>query len=949
MRRSLSDWHRQLEERFRSLRTERDKRRPDSSLFALEHDLDLNSEWPALAAAVRESVTSERLPRNDWLPFVVYAAEIGYRYRGDEYWPVFNAETPGWQELGNSGRIYIRRKYEQFAEGYGGAVPSGRWAEWFKNIAWPIVHAILPADLQRHLARLLYDYRTALTSKLLNDHQALGERLARRSENTSARFKKFAENTSLLGLVSASLLLGEEEETTLLCKSTLHRIVVDLSGERQAGSWLLDARGAAVKVRRRGLLPSVEREQETLRRPEADDCHWPALELELLVRLGTRGWAAYVTIPSHASLAERFPDLRTELERLRFRLVGVDGVQPRGALMYRRGPIALSAFPEVGASMLVPEGASEAACKLLIDSCRVSGGPWLFHLREAGLGSEVHTRLVRPGNQYLLLRDPSDPEVGFSEKIAFRTSGVAAYRVQVPTQVDERTIAELRRLGLGVVSDVRVWPAGHVPAAWDGEGRAAWRSGVDPIIGIRSTRSPSTCIVSTETCLLELPWPPESENLFFKLTDLEVGVHTVEVVLRADDRERILAQGNLEIRLLDPADSSSVAGGRQGLSVISYPAHPTLDELWAGTAAIVADGPHGERVQFRVDLTTLGGRTTLASAIFSSSLPVDQQRWWELFRGAQGSSALSLFHGDAEEIVVTATNPTLGATRIRAERPFAPMRWNAGQDRSGPYARLVNHTDNEDLSIDYYDALHPGERDEPTLDSEGRVRSENGGLVVARTADYGIGIVLPPTISGGLEALARLSAQPSLQTGARSADSVRRMLRLARLWTHCAIPANVYAERIQDSINDVIVARLSGMVGGGRWSDVEDRALIGENSSLDQLLDAIGRSSTDRSAALELYRAAATLTAREASVVVPVFFDVVRCRFPSIPATDAERLLQLTTAPGVIRVEESESLDQLISVLLEKPVLLRLARFFVLALGAKQPSSTSTRRLWSWQ
>ena len=175
---TIGEWHSQLHDHFSRLRAVRDSFRPDSPVFALEHGLDLEEELPALKDAVRAAVAGGRLPSHAGLPLVVYAAEIGYRYQGDEYWPVFEEETPGWQRRGAAGRRNIRTKYEVFATTFGGARPSGAWARWFKNIAWPITHAVLPADLQRHLARLLSDYRHEFTAELLDDHDALGERIA---------------------------------------------------------------------------------------------------------------------------------------------------------------------------------------------------------------------------------------------------------------------------------------------------------------------------------------------------------------------------------------------------------------------------------------------------------------------------------------------------------------------------------------------------------------------------------------------------------------------------------------------------------------------------------------------------------------------------------------------------------------------------------------------------
>ena len=84
---------------------------------------------------------------------MVYAAELGYRYSGDEYWQTFEAQTPGWAQSAN--RECIRSVFEKFSDTFGGARPSGAWANWFSIISWPVTHAVLPADLQRQFARLL--------------------------------------------------------------------------------------------------------------------------------------------------------------------------------------------------------------------------------------------------------------------------------------------------------------------------------------------------------------------------------------------------------------------------------------------------------------------------------------------------------------------------------------------------------------------------------------------------------------------------------------------------------------------------------------------------------------------------------------------------------------------------------------------------------------------------
>lgn len=249
--------HTRLDEHFAALKASRSALEPASPVFALEHSLD-SGDLALLKDAVREAILRgfSARSRKWWLPFVIYAAEVGYDYLGDEYWHTFEATTPGWGSYDGDRRHIIKSFFVRFAEEYGGARPTGAWAQHFCIICWPITHAVLPAYLQRHLAQLLFEYRRGLTTDLLNDPAALGARLGPRSSGYTERFRIFCQNTSLLGHVAAALLSGDDEETPYLDGSTLHRIVEDLSAEWQSRRWLLDAKRFANQVRTTGLMPA---------------------------------------------------------------------------------------------------------------------------------------------------------------------------------------------------------------------------------------------------------------------------------------------------------------------------------------------------------------------------------------------------------------------------------------------------------------------------------------------------------------------------------------------------------------------------------------------------------------------------------------------------------------------------------------------------------------------
>jgi hypothetical protein len=925
---SLEDWQQRLAERFSTLRTERDAVRPGSPIFALEHGLSIDHELPQLQLAVRRVVEGPRLPRSLGLPFVVYAAEVGYGYQGDEFWPVFEAATPKWTSHGiDYARRFIRHRFEEFADIYGGAHISGRWALWFKNIAWPITHAVLPTDLQRHLARLLYDYRTALTADLLDDYEVLGERLARRSLDTSARFRKFAENTELLGLVAAALLVGEEEHTPLLTSEVLQRIVRDLSKERQAGAWLLDAKRAAVRIRRRGWMPrSAGGGTPQPAREEAAQ----RIEATLSLRRSADGWRGYVIIPSHESLARRVPSVQSDLERTRYRVHGVRGMQSLGALMYDRGPMPFERWPPADGQSLVEleDSAASQAIGLLADHCRLPPGPWLFRMSEPGVAVEVRTRTVRPGADYVLVsRDHSQVDgVGWHD-LPLATAEACAIGFHVPTVVDQTAIDGLLSVGISVAPEVSIRPAGLIPAAWDGEGAAAWSAGESPLLAIQSSHAVSRCIVSTDVEAKDFAWPDDSDTAFIQVGDLPPGSQMLEVAL-LDEQGAPLTHGSFTVQVREPVDSSSSASARQGLQLRSFPPHPSLNDLWSGASNLEVTGPPDERVQFEIVLTSLGGGTPLSRTSFSSLLPVTEQRSAQLLRSAQGSNKLDEVLGDSEEMVVRVTHAALGSSEVRAGRPFEPLRWATGRDRAGPYARLINHAA-ERPAIQYSPPDHPATVEAISYDDEEVLRLERGGLIVATCGDLEAAVVVPPRVRGDFDALRLLNVRPTLQTGPRTAESVRGCISLARRWGGVAVPADATAAHVQKRVLDAIRSRLGGLIGGQYWWEVEHQLLNGAAPSADLLLSGIGHGRDERRIAHDLLNLRRSKNADQ-SEVADTYVDAVatQCRWLDHSITGL--VARLARAPEALDERDPRVVDA-IQATLDRPASFRLARLLVVS------------------
>ena len=259
----LGKWQSRLASRFADLRDLRGSRNAGTPIFGLEHGLSV-ANVQELKEAVRGHILHRPPMREHFLVWVVYSSEFGYRYSGDEYWQTFEYETPGWIEHGD--RYRLRDFYRQFHNEYGGAVPSGTWAQHFSIICWPITHAILPKYLQRHLAHALFELRHSFDDEVLKSPGSLGNLISSTVLPGSSRFQNFLQGKDLVGQISSALLLQRESDTQgLIHPETLKRISDDLERESGARTWLRHAIGSArSRISVRGIRRSRQ-DKETPR------------------------------------------------------------------------------------------------------------------------------------------------------------------------------------------------------------------------------------------------------------------------------------------------------------------------------------------------------------------------------------------------------------------------------------------------------------------------------------------------------------------------------------------------------------------------------------------------------------------------------------------------------------------------------------------------------------
>lgn len=927
--------HEALDLHFERLRAARGSLEPSSPVFALEHGLP-TGDLDLLKSTVRSAVTEglRASHRQWWLPFVVYAAESGYDYVGDEYWQSFEQATPGWR---GEHRKWIKNWFEKFALEYGGAMPSGAFAATFTIIAWPITHAVLPTYLQRHLAQLLFEFSAALTSDLLDDPVALGSRLARRASTYTERFRIFCQNTPLVGQVAAALLSGEDEPTPYLLPSTLQRIVDGLSEEQQARHWLVSAQRSASRVRgfrSQGATAAGTGSKEQLR---ASD---PRLFLR---RDGD--WTAYAELPDMTPLADGLPEVYEQLRNYRATVSGGQRPVPPSGLLYPGQEMRFVSWPRPDQPFLQLDHGAATTNSMLAERCRISKGPWwLFRRQESGLAIEVKGKFVRPGHGYVLVGTDSlaPPEVPWLVPTSIDARGIRAYELTLPEQLTEAHEAALRAAGITTVSHVAIRPVGVVAARWDGEGEVEWLAGEPAMLGLRSDLLPKHCrvVVSGATYLLD--WAPGEMELLFSLEGLPVGTHELAATLLGDD-DRQMAAGSLTITIRDPQVRPEGASAGEGIRMLASPARPTLSELWDERAVVGIDGPLGTDADLRVRLLDLAGKQ-LAEVQRSIRLPVEETTWHATAQAIRTDARFVAVYDQAESCTISVARDGVGHATLSCERGFQPLRWRFERAHDGRVvATLVDRTDGGATVVEFY-------RVEEPLRAVARAPVEplevpaRGGLAIARAGDSTASVILPTNPN---ELLHHPGGTPEISATQRSSREIQRLAQSHADWIGADLPADAFAGYEQQLVGDAIARAIGSLIGGGHWSSLE-RKLTDTSDPADHLEDmqkAVGNSRDHQdlasAVAYNLYQwlTPEALLLGFGGVVKPF---LTRCGITGRPAAP-RFLLMLAGRPGYVASWEPTEAAFLIDRVLESPVLYRAARFAVLGTRALNDADGTAR------
>lgn len=965
----LNYFEEKLRAHFRKLKELRASAKVDYPLYALEHGL-CESEIGTLKCRVREEIQVMKPSLLHKLPWIVYAAELGYQYSGDEYWQTFEERTLGWGEHGD--RYLIRKWYREFAGQYCAAEPIGKWAEHFSIICWPITHAILPKDLQRQLARLLYDARCFLSKELLDNPLALGKRLASHSWQFSSRFQTFAEQHQLLGQISTALLLHKQADQCLIEPSTLDRIITDLAREQAAKTWLGEARNRARTVVLSGLTSTKERRERIAAHSKSDIIS--AASIRPMIRLQKSEddvWSVILEMPDLSEIMAYIPECRAFLQNSRCKINGFKRWKARGWLICGHPIVKLENWPDTLTTLVTFNPEIPDDLGFLKDVFRLPNyNTWLFKVNADGLAREVLSGCVRPDNSYIIFTK-NDHTLNLKilsyRKIEVLCEGIQALAVRIPNRITQEIENDLSTIGLSTSHMIKIEPVGIVPKVWDEDGFGCWLSTDTVMVSLSSSLPIATYslkLTDENENVIAILNTVTSEKLtrnFVKFPNLRTGVYLLKVSANLESSGELKVLGQATIRIDDIIIEGRDRSNISTIVVLSNPASPDLEDLWFGKASLHILGPPGHEITPIMKLFDDAGECIASRKFPKLTLPVSPTDWKAYLEDFVPAYQVEPSLNRACQCQLIFDGASLGKYELFCQRHILPVRWSISGHGPNMKLRLIDHT-GTGASVSFFPCSQPIRENSLSAGDflKGPIKWGQEGLLLAESTEYHQkdSIIVVP--SKGYLRPSDLRINSQIDKIKRNTSSIYSFLDVITMWSDARVRNTIGAIR-RYNILRLLHRTLYGVVSGFDWTDVEEQVDHIEDiqeciRNLRSSLNTPFKTKVERfvSDMASAYKFLHSFSPQDRAEYMSHYLDTI-WKF-DYPIWLAEFIMRLASSPESIRswVKGNDMLQYGMESVLRMPYLLKVARMFVIAIH--KVLTVKSRRLskvpiyagWDW-
>ncbi len=911
-------------------------------LFVFEHGLS-QSDLIDLSEGLRALAYDRTARERYWLLWAVYATEQGYAYEGDEYWPSFEANTPGW---GIGDRSSILPFFKAFQERYDGVIPSGAWANQFKIIAWPITHAILPRFLQMHFAKAVYDLRYQLLSLSTGSPIEIGRVMAAHAHPNSKRFGQFLEQEELCGRIVLAMLHSEQKlEIEPIYESTLSRIVTDLERVRKAREWLNETRNVVTdsfrwaRRRSRSSRPRTRDARESS--DDQDEKSYPEIRPKLVLRhVGENEWSVIVDIPGLSAILGMVNDeTRNFLRQTRCRVQGAPDWKPRGWAASGRRMAVIRTWPDDRQPLIQFERANPLIENILDNDCRLSAGPvWLFKVGRDGLAKEVVTKAVRPGNRYIVIsKSDALQDLPGMTRCLIDCDLVSGVHFSMPDHVPDALRRRIESEGLHVARTIRVWPAGLPARNWDGEGRSEWLTTETPCFGVVSDYPVNGYVVYIDDDDgTSVSAKSNGDPSFFRIPPLSTGSHYIDIEVERDGDDKFGGvdappEGELILDVRNPEPWRAGTTLQNALLVTTDPYDAYLEDFWENKVQIGISGPPSHEVICTLQLHDYQGNELFSRQVDGAmGLPVSTETWAHEFDHSTRDEGSQWAYLEANSCRVTIDGGEIGACTIHFERRPRPVRWVPTRRNSTVGLRMIDETgmESERAGCEVFDMQTPvrQRRFDSTLFRENVDVHEPGALFVAYAGEFRDSVVVSTGLAG--EGLQGLNVSPEVDDLSAGPQALLRGMNALVRWKEAWL-AGLLADVRRKKVIERIQTEIWRSLCGSKWMRLEEQ---------------YWKAPTDEKALRNLMRGVGPSTSQCVTELrksnwenLPTFRDV-ESHFAGMAQTyrlcgDRSHLygaFWLAVDPARINDEYNQGMESLLQYIWANQYIMRAARFAVL-------------------
>lgn len=809
----LAEVQAELEARFTALAR---LRQPHGyPVYALEHGIDAGR-IDALAEAASRSLQINGPRDQHWLVWAALAAEAGYRYTGDEYWPALEWRPNEWR--GNEQRQWLRRRFKRFRDRFGGPEPVGRWAEHFSIIAWPIANAILPKYLQAHFASQLHAQRWLLADRVGNENADLGHVLLEGYDGSSSRFADFLQQTELTSQIVRALRDSDiGAESLRILPAVLERILSDLE-ERQVSGALLRAARSVISTHRVSVASDLRRAAGN---PSAgNDTQSAVSRIAIAARRIADGsvllGVIFPDIGATMTLAGIEPNKLTDAQ---IRTIGEsDRTEPALALLgLSRRDRPLECFPTAG-QPIIELLASDSALRAIIQPLfSLPDAPlWLLRRHADGVYREVRGRHVRTSESYLVLSRQALEQRAAERAVLLQcptsAKAVHVYALETPAllAVEQRTA--LAALGIGTVTGIRIDPLGLAPVSREVDGLPQWTASETILLRLTADFDLAAFSIAVDGEPAS-HLRAEAGALMIALNPLGIGEHSLSIRAAngsGTDLREIGDAAEFDFVVVPPRPWQETMRDKAGFRLLLGPKGSELEDLFAHRAEACVYGPVGRTVAWSLETFDATGHLTCTieggSSPVGSALPLTVLNRLRQDRPEEIDAA--------HRVDLVASLGELGRQALAFPHLVEPLRWRF--DSAKRRVRLIDETSHEHpVIVRHYSLATPLTKtiignDEAVI---GIDLAPPGALLIAKSGRHQCAIFASILATDRLHGFADLGFDQDFALERHDRDAVLQLLTGISRWRRArpvGSQAFVRKEITLERLTSELAARASG-------------------------------------------------------------------------------------------------------------------------------------------